>query len=160
MRIAGIVRDSIVDGPGVRDVIFTQGCPHHCSGCHNQNTWDMNGGEVRLSESILRELSDSQNDITISGGEPLSQWSALLRLLKLIHEQTDKRVWLYTGYTVDLNQNFYKVLARYVDVIVDGKFVEELKDPDLLFRGSSNQRLVDIKASVECEEIIEWEECD
>ena len=160
MRIAGIVRDSIVDGPGVRDVIFTQGCPRHCSGCHNQNTWDMNGGEVRLSESILRELSDSQNDITISGGEPLSQWSALLRLLKLIHEQTDKRVWLYTGYTVDLNQNFYKVLARYVDVIVDGKFVEELKDPDLLLRGSSNQRLVDIKASVECEEIIEWEECD
>lgn len=160
MRIAGIVRDSIVDGPGVRDVIFTQGCPHHCSGCHNQNTWDMNGGEVRLSGSILRELSDSQNDITISGGEPLSQWSALLRLLELINEQTDKRVWLYTGYTVDLNQNFYKVLARYVDVIVDGKFVEELKDPDLLFRGSSNQRLVDIKASVECGEIIEWEECD
>lgn len=160
MRIAGIVRDSIVDGPGVRDVIFTQGCPHHCSGCHNQDTWDMNGGEVRLSGSILRELSDSQNDITISGGEPLSQWSALLRLLELINEQTDKRVWLYTGYTVDLNQNFYKVLARYVDVIVDGKFVEELKDPDLLFRGSSNQRLVDIKASVECGEIIEWEECD
>lgn len=160
MRIAGIVRDSIVDGPGVRDVIFTQGCPHHCSGCHNQNTWDMNGGEVRLSGSILRELSDSQNDITISGGEPLSQWSALLRLLELINEQTDKRVWLYTGYTVDLNQNFYKVLARYVDVIVDGKFIEELKDPDLLFRGSSNQRLVDIKASVECGEIIEWEECD
>lgn len=160
MRIAGIVRDSIVDGPGVRDVIFTQGCPHHCSGCHNQNTWDMNGGEVRLSGSILRELSDSQNDITISGGEPLSQWSALLRLLELINEQTDKRVWLYTGYTVDLNQNFYKVLARYVDVIVDGKFVEELKDPNLLFRGSSNQRLVDIKASVECGEIIEWEECD
>lgn len=160
MRLAGIVRDSIVDGPGVRDVIFTQGCPHHCSGCHNQNTWDMNGGEVRLSGSILRELSDSQNDITISGGEPLSQWSALLRLLELINEQTDKRVWLYTGYTVDLNQNFYKVLARYVDVIVDGKFVDELKDPDLLFRGSSNQRLVDIKASVECGEIIEWEECD
>ena len=160
MRIAGIVRDSIVDGPGVRDVIFTQGCPHHCSGCHNQDTWEMNGGEVRLSGSILRELSDSQNDITISGGEPLSQWSALLRLLELINEQTDKRVWLYTGYTVDLNQNFYKVLARYVDVIVDGKFVEELKDPDLLFRGSSNQRLVDIKASVECGEIIEWEECD
>lgn len=160
MRIAGIVRDSIVDGPGVRDVIFTQGCPHHCFGCHNQNTWDMNGGEVRLSGSILRELSDSQNDITISGGEPLSQWSALLRLLELINEQTDKRVWLYTGYTVDLNQNFYKVLARYVDVIVDGKFVEELKDPDLLFRGSSNQRIVDIKASVECGEIIEWEECD
>lgn len=160
MRIAGIVRDSIVDGPGVRDVIFTQGCPHRCSGCHNQNTWDMNGGEERLSGSILRELSDSQNDITISGGEPLSQWSALLRLLRLINKQTDKRVWLYTGYTVDLNQNFYKVLARYVDVIVDGKFVDELKDPDLLFRGSSNQRLVDIKASVECGEIIEWEECD
>lgn len=160
MRVAGIVRDSIVDGPGIRDVIFMQGCPHHCSGCHNQDTWDMNGGEVRLSGSLLRELSDSPNDITISGGEPLSQWSALLNLLKLINEQTDKRVWLYTGYTVDLNQNFYKVLARYVDVIVDGKFIEELKDPDLLFRGSSNQRLVDIKASVECGEIVEWEECD
>lgn len=160
MRVAGIVRDSIVDGPGIRDVIFMQGCPHHCSNCHNQDTWDMNGGEVRLSGSLLRELSDSPNDITISGGEPLSQWNALLRLLQLIDAQTDKRVWLYTGYTVDLNQKFYKVLARYVDVIVDGKFVEELKDPDLLFRGSSNQRLVDIKASVECGEIVEWEECD
>ena len=159
MRIAGIVRDSIVDGPGIRDVIFMQGCSHHCKGCHNAQTWNTSGGVERLSGSILRELSDSQNDITISGGEPLLQWDALLRLLELIKESTDKRIWLYTGHTVDLRQQCYHVLARYVDVIVDGKFVEELKDPDLLFRGSSNQRLVDIKKSVKAKKIIEWEEC-
>ena len=159
MRIAGIVRDSIVDGPGIRDVIFMQGCSHHCKGCHNTQTWNPNGGEERLSGSILRELSDSQNDITISGGEPLAQWKPLLRLLHHIRYRTDKRVWLYTGHTVDLSQQCYHVLARYVDVIVDGKFVEELKDPDLLFRGSSNQRLVDIKKSVKAKKIIEWEEC-
>lgn len=159
MRIAGIVRDSIVDGPGIRDVIFMQGCSHHCKGCHNAQTWNTNGGVERLSGSILRELSDSQNDITISGGEPLLQWDALLRLLELIKESTDKRIWLYTGYTVDLKQQCYHVLARYVDVIVDGKFVEELKDPNLLFRGSSNQRLVDMKKSVKARKIVEWEEC-
>lgn len=158
MRIAGIVRDSIVDGPGIRDVIFMQGCPHRCKGCHNAQTWNPNGGEVRLSGSILRELSDSSNDITISGGEPLAQWKALIRLLDLIKETTNKRVWLYTGHTVDLKQHCYKTLTKYVDVIVDGKFIEELKDPNLLFRGSSNQRLVDMKKSVRARKIVLWEE--
>lgn len=160
MRIAGIVRDSIVDGPGVRDVIFVQGCLHHCKGCHNQDTWDPNGGVEKLSGAIVRELSDSQNDITISGGEPLHQWGALIRLLALIRRETNKRVWLYTGGTVDLKQNCYLLLSKLVDVIVDGRYVEELRDPNLRFRGSSNQRLVDIKASVERGEIVEWEECD
>lgn len=159
MRIAGIVRDSIVDGPGVRDVIFVQGCPHHCNGCHNAQTWNPNEGEERLSGSILRELSDSQNDITISGGEPLTQWYPLYRLLKLIRETTDKRVWLYTGYTVDLTKHWPKALSRYVDVVVDGKYEEDHKDPNLLFRGSSNQRLIDLKKSVKLNKIVEWEEC-
>ena len=158
MRIAGIVRDSIVDGPGIRDVIFMQGCPHHCKGCHNSQTWNPNGGEERLSGSILRELSDSQNDITISGGEPLAQWYPLYRLVRMIRETTNKRIWLYTGHTVNLKAHYPRALARYVDVIVDGKFIEELRDSNLQFRGSSNQRLIDLPKSVKRNKIVLWEE--
>lgn len=158
MRIAGIVRDSIVDGLGIRDVIFFQGCSHHCKGCHNQQTWDYDGGEHRFLGSIVRELSESTNDVTISGGEPLDQAKDLIELVKELKQQ-GKNIWLYTGNTVNPTKRIYYVLSRYVDVIVDGRFVEELKDPDLLFRGSSNQRIIDLPKSVEEGRIVLWEEC-
>lgn len=161
MRLAGIVRDSIVDGPGIRDVIFVQGCGRHCEGCHNKQTWDYDGGEYWSTTSIMNELSDSSNDITISGGEPLDQFDALLRLLKRIRYTTNKRVWLYTGNTMkEPISSVYKTLFYYVDVIVDGHFIEELKDPNLLFRGSSNQRIIDLNKSVKADKIIEWEESE
>lgn len=159
MRIAGIVRDSIVDGEGIRDVIFVQGCSHHCKGCHNQQTWDYGGGEHMFVGDIVNELSNSSNDVTISGGEPLDQYTSLLELCQQLHKQ-GKRIWVYTGNTVNAPViKSYRELAPYVDVIVDGKFVEELKDSDLLFRGSSNQRIIDLKKSVEQNKIVLWEEC-
>lgn len=158
MRLAGIVLDSIVDGPGIRDVIFLQGCGHHCEGCHNPQTWDYNGGYHMFANQVFEELRESDNDITISGGEPLDQYKSLISFLELIKTKTNKKVWLYTGNTIDLNQFIYTFLARYVDVIVDGKFVKELKDDNLLFRGSSNQRIIDLKKSVNANKIIEW--CD
>lgn len=159
MRLAGIVRDSIVDGPGIRDVIFLQGCSHRCQGCQNQQTWDYNGGEHWFIGNIIKELDNSSNDITISGGEPLDQFVHLLRLVQDIKERTDKRIWLYTGYTVkDRIQRVFEKLAPYVDVVVDGKFVEELKDKELLFRGSSNQRLIDLPKTVKENRIVLWEE--
>lgn len=158
MRIAGIVRDSIVDGPGIRDVIFLQGCSHNCKGCHNKQTWDYLGGYHMFASQVFEELRDSDNDITISGGEPLDQYDALIPFLDLIKVQTNKRVWLYTGNTVNLDQYIYRYLAKYVDVIVDGRFIEELKDTNLQFRGSSNQRIIDLKRSVKARQIVEWSE--
>jgi len=158
MRIAGIVRDSIVDGIGVRDVIFFQGCYHRCKGCQNPQTWNHDGGEVRFTGEVIDGLSNSSNDITISGGEPLDQMDALIRLLKYIRKHTKKRVWLYTGHTVDITKKWCMTLADYVDVVVDGRFVEELKDSSLRFRGSSNQRIIDLPKSIEKGRIIEWED--
>ena len=160
MRIAGIVRDSIVDGEGIRDVVFFQGCPHHCEGCHNSQTWDYNGGTVYTAAQIVEELSESSNDITISGGEPLTQWNALIRLLQLIRSTTTKRVWLYTGNRVTLNKGLYRYLAKYVDVIVDGKYMKDLRDTNLLFRGSSNQRIIDLPKSIKANRIVLWEGSD
>lgn len=162
MRVAGVVRDSIVDGVGIRDVIFLQGCPHHCKGCHNPTTWNYDGGEELSIEEILDTLSNSSNDITISGGEPLEQFNELLYLLEAIRKTTDKRVWLYTGYVFnyELCSDIYvlNLLSNYVDVLVDGRFEEDKKDPNLLFRGSSNQRLIDLPKSIEKEKIVEWED--
>ena len=161
MRIAGIVRDSIVDGIGIRDTIFFQGCPHHCKSCHNQQTWDYSGGEEMSVQEILDLLSNSSNDITISGGEPLEQFDDLLHLLEAIRKTTNKRVWLYTGYVFDfkLRSNIYglTLLSNYVDVLVDGRFVDTLKG-DYQFKGSSNQRLIDLPKSVKENKIILWED--
>jgi anaerobic ribonucleoside-triphosphate reductase activating protein len=157
MRLAGIVRDSIVDGEGIRDVIFFQGCSHRCKGCHNPHTWNYEGGEHRFLADVVRELSESSNDVTISGGEPLDQADSLIELVKELKKQ-GKNIWMYTGNTVDPTKRIYYVLARYIDVVVDGKFVEELKDPNLRFVGSSNQRVIDLPKSVEERKIVLWEE--
>ena len=158
MRIAGIVRDSIVDGTGIRDVVFFQGCGKRCKGCHNPETWDYMGGCHRFIGDVVNELSESSNDVTISGGDPIDQIEDLVELCKQFKER-GKHVWVYTGNVVDPTKHIYRVLAQYVDVIVDGRFVEELKDTNLLFRGSSNQRIIDLPKSVKEEEIILWEEC-
>ena len=158
MRIAGIVRDSIVDGIGIRDVVFFQGCGKRCKGCHNPETWDYMGGCHRFIGDVVNELSDSSNDVTISGGDPIDQIEDLVEMCKQFRER-GKRIWVYTGNVVNPTKHIYRVLAQYVDVIVDGRFVEELKDTNLLFRGSSNQRIIDLPKSVAAEEIILWEEC-
>ena len=161
MRLAGIVRDSIVDGVGIRDVIFVQGCNHHCKGCHNKSTWDYNGGEQWFNGDIINELSNSSNDITISGGEPMHQFLRVYELVQMIRNNTNKRIWMYTGNTITTPiPRVYQKLAPYVDVIVDGQFVEELKDPNLLFRGSSNQRIIDLPKTVKANKIVLWEETE
>lgn len=157
MRIAGIVRDSIVDGTGVRDVVFFQGCGKRCKGCHNPDTWDYQGGCHRFIGDVVEELSDSSNDITISGGEPIDQFDDLLELCRQLKE-AGKRIWVYTGNVVDPTKRIYQRLAEYVDVIVDGRFIEDKKDCNLLFRGSSNQRLINLPLSVVLGKIVELEE--
>ena len=159
MRIAGIVRDSIVDGVGVRDVIFFQGCLHHCLDCHNPHTWNMKQGEPVLVSDIMEMLENSTNDVTISGGEPLLQLEDLLNLVRGLREFNGKPIWLYTGFTYEEIPFFiWEMLSKYVDVVVDGKFVKDLADTNLQFRGSSNQRIIDLKKTVIEQKIIEWED--
>ena len=158
-RIHSFESFGTVDGPGIRFVVFLQGCPLRCQYCHNPDTWDYNGGHQRFIGELVEELSDSSNDVTISGGEPLDQIEDLVELCRQLKAQ-GKNIWVYTGNVVDPSKYTYLVLAQYVDVIVDGRYVEELKVPNLRFRGSSNQRIIDLPKSVKEERIILWEECE
>ena len=159
MRVAGIIRDSLVNGEGLRDVLFVQGCPHHCFNCQNPQTWDYDGGKEWLATDLADVFKDSPNDITISGGEPFKQWESLVSFMYFVRSNNpNKRFWIYTGYRYeDVKWIVENYLLSYVDVIVDGEYVEELKDPNCLYRGSSNQRLIDVRRTVESGNIVLWE---
>lgn len=159
MRIAGIVRDSITDGVGIRDVIFLQGCMHHCEGCHNPHTWNIEQGDEISGDELIELLDNSNNDITISGGEPLLQLEELMSFIAEMNALKGKKFWLYTGFTFEEIPFFiWEMLSKFVDVVVDGKFVKDLADTSLKFRGSSNQRLIDLPKTVIEQKIILWED--
>jgi len=139
------------DGPGFRTSIYCAGCSHQCKNCHNQHTWDFKAGKATPVIDIYKHIIDNEmSDVTFSGGDPMFQPLAFAELAKMIKQNTDKTIWCYTGFTIErlLMNPAQCELLKWVDVVVDGKFVEELKDPELLFRGSSNQRLIDAKASL------------
>lgn len=161
MRVAGIINNSVVNGIGVRDVIFFQGCPHHCRGCHNPHTWGYDGGYTINIEDLCDKFKDSANEITLSGGEPILQYSELLVFMKYVNREQHKRFWIYTGFRYEeIPPNMLAELSEYVDVLVDGKFEEDKKDLKLQFRGSSNQRLINLPESVKKNKIVIWEECE
>ena len=145
IRIAGIVEESIVDGTGIRYAIFMQGCLRHCKGCQNPGTHDINGGRIVDTSELIDAIKKNPllAGITLTGGEPLLQLDAAIELAR----ETKKlglNVWCYTGYTFEEIPDAARELLKYVDVLVDGPFVEELKDLELDFRGSSNQRIIDL----------------
>ena len=148
IRIAGIVDDSIVDGEGVRLTVFTQGCPHHCHGCHNPQTWSLDGGHEVDTEEVVQKLKENPllSGITFSGGEPFLQPAPLADLARAAHS-LGLDVWSYTGFTLEELEKRTNVqqLLNEVDVLVDGPYVEALRDLTLRFRGSSNQRIIDLK---------------
>lgn len=147
LRIAGIVDDSIVDGEGVRLTVFTQGCPHHCHGCHNPQTWNLTGGHEIDTEEIVQKLKENPllSGITFSGGEPFLQPAPLAEIARAAHK-LGLDVWSYTGFTLEELEKRTDVqqLLNEVDVLVDGPYVEALRDLTLRFRGSSNQRIIDL----------------
>lgn len=157
IRLASKVqKDSIVDGPGLRTVIWTQGCKHACPGCHNPQTHDVNGGFEMKVDDIIEEIRNShlQKGITLSGGEPFLQPIPLARIAKEA-QSLGMDVWCYTGFRyewlIDERNPLFKEnmdLLHYIDVLVDGKFVLAKKDYRLKFRGSSNQRIIDVKKSL------------
>ncbi len=165
MRIANTVSDSIVDGPGLRFTVFTQGCPHRCPGCHNPGTHDPAGGrEVSVAE-LAAELSGNPltDGLTLSGGEPFCQAAECAALARIARER-GLNVWAYTGYTYErlLAGEVPDALAllEQVDVLVDGPFVEAEKSYAALFRGSANQRLIDVPKSLAAGAVVLWERPD
>lgn len=161
IRIADIVQDSIVDGRGIRMTIFTQGCPHHCRGCHNPHTHDPSGGrEATVSEIIDQMRSNPLLDgITFSGGEPFEQREAVEYIAHEAH-RLGLDVWCYTGWTweeIMLDPVKRRMLA-YIDVLVDGRFILAQRSLELRWRGSKNQRVIDVPESLFNDKIIEMEE--
>ena len=160
IRIAGTVSESIVDGPGFRYTVFVQGCPHGCAGCHNPQTHDFNAGKLVDTEELFEEcIEDPLNKgVTFSGGEPFLQAAALYELGKRFKER-GMSLWCYSGWTFEelqkQGEDVQKLLS-IVDVLVDGKFIEERRTLSLQFRGSDNQRLIDVRKSIKKGSAVEY----
>lgn len=159
IRIADIIRESVVDGPGFRTVVFTQGCPRHCKGCHNPELLPVEGGEEmnaeQLVDAIEERLTKLTRGVTFSGGDPLMQAGVLYEVIKLLKiRQPRLDIWVYTGYLYEEVKEL--PVMELIDVLVDGPFVEELRDISLPFMGSGNQRLIDVPATREAGKVIEW----
>lgn len=142
-RVLDIVKGTTVDGPGFRTAIYFAGCNHQCPGCHNPQSWDFNGGEEMTLTEILRVIDEEDFDVTLTGGDPLYHPKEIAVLAESIR-QRGHTVWLYTGFTIEkiMDSEELSLPLPYLEAIVEGPYVEELRDPDLLFRGSSNQRIV------------------
>ena len=158
VRIAGIIPESLVNGIGMRRVIFAQGCKHHCKGCFNEHTHDFNGGEIVNCDDIVYDIKNNPllKGVTFSGGDPFEQIEAFSYLAEEIHK-LGLNVWSYTGYTFEeiLGTDKEKLLKN-IDVLVDGKFILELKSDKCKFRGSSNQRIIDVQESLKENKIVEF----
>ena len=161
LRLAGVVRESIVDGPGIRMTVFVQGCPHHCEGCHNPQTHDFNGGYEGNIEKILAAFDENPllRGMTFSGGEPVMQAEALLPLAKAVIAR-GKNLVLFTGFTMEELFEMSKTrpavgeLVSLCDLVIDGPFVLDEKDLTLIFRGSRNQRLLNGKECMRTQSIV------
>ena len=161
ISVIKIIEDTTVDGPGFRTSIYCAGCQHECKGCHNPQSWDMAAGTMTPTEDIMRVIeADPYADVTFSGGDPMYQAEGFAELARAIRSRTTKNIWCYTGFTFEalLKMPAQRELLELVDVLVDGPFIESLRDTDLLFRGSSNQRLIDVKASLKAGEVVLWKQ--
>lgn len=161
IRIAGTANDSIVDGPGIRFTIFVQGCPHNCEGCHNPTTHDFSGGRIEQTEVLIEKIRTNPllDGVTFSGGEPFCSAKPLYEIGKEVHK-LGLNIVTYTGYTYEYltehadSENYYRELLSVTDFLVDGPFIMSLKSYNLKFKGSSNQRIIDVKKSLEEDRIV------
>ena len=154
IRIAGLVPESYVDGAGIRFAIFMQGCLRHCNGCHNPTAQALHGGRFIDTEDIISAVKKNPllDGITLTGGEPFLQIDAVTELARKTKELR-LSVWCYTGFSYeDIKPHWLK----YIDVLVDGAYIENLRDLELQFRGSSNQRIIDVKRSLQQNEVVLW----
>ena len=157
IRIAGIVNDSVVDGPGIRYTVFFQGCHHNCLGCHNPQTHDVNGGYEIDTDEIVNQIKNNPllDGITLSGGEPLLQVEGASELARICKEN-GLNVICYTGFIYEKIFSIKNIdlLLPYVDYLIDGKFENDLRDLSLKYRGSSNQRIIDVQKSLQLNKVV------
>ncbi|MGM9842956.1 MAG: anaerobic ribonucleoside-triphosphate reductase activating protein [Muribaculaceae bacterium] len=155
MQILDIIDGTSVDGPGLRTSIYFAGCIHHCPGCQNPQSWNPAAGFHCEIDTILTKVIENDFDVTFSGGDPLFQVEQLTLLARKI-KQLNKEIWCYTGYQYEdiiASQRLSQILP-YIDVLVDSPFIQSLRDISLHFRGSSNQRIIDVKQSLKNGKII------
>lgn len=161
IRLAGLIHESLSNGEGLRRVLFSQGCMHNCKGCFNPHTHPFEGGEILLIDELAEDIVNNPmlRGVTFSGGDPFEQADKFARIAEKVREK-GKDVWVYTGYTYEYiieHQNERKgwsELMKQSDVLVDGRFEEDKYCPNLKFRGSSNQRIIDIKKSLIKNEVV------
>ena len=145
IRVLDIIEQTMADGPGFRTAIYCAGCKHACRGCHNPQSWDFNAGRWMSTDDLLEIIkADDLSDVTFTGGDPFYQVEAFTELARRIKEETTKTIWCWTGFTLEEIQASARLsqLLPYLDVLVDGPFILEQRDTDLLFRGSPNQRII------------------
>lgn len=143
LNVIRIVAGTSVDGPGLRTSIYFAGCSHHCPGCHNPESWDYNAGSPMTVDQIMQEIKREGFNVTFSGGDPVYQLKPLIKLAEKIHSE-GLTIWLYTGFRYEelLDMTDFAMLKPHLEAIVDGPFIESLRDIQLQFRGSSNQRIL------------------
>ncbi len=160
ISVLKIIEDTTVDGPGFRTAIYCAGCAHKCPGCHNPSSWAFNTGKAMTTEEVMAVIeADPFAHVTFTGGDPMYQAEGFTELATSIKERTNKTIWCYTGFLFEevLRDATQRKLLEQIDVLVDGPFQEDKKDTDLLFRGSSNQRLINVKASLSTGKVVLWE---
>jgi len=164
MRLSGITQESLVDGPGLRYVIFAQGCQHCCPHCQNPETWDVNAGKefsVKQVIRLLKQQKKTKRGVTFSGGEPFLQAAELAEVAQAAHEK-GWDVVTYTGFTyeelIEDGSDGVKALVSASDILIDGKYIHKLRNTRLQFRGSSNQRMIDVAATQKSGQIVLWKE--
>jgi len=160
LYVANIVENTIVDGIGFRTSLYLSGCDICCEDCHNKELWDINSGHAMKIDDIFEKITKSFTNITFIGGEPMMQAKSLAVLAEMIKNNTDKSIWIYSGHTYEeiLENKTYLQLLKYCDVLVDGKYDKRFFQNNLRFRGSTNQRIIDIKKSLQKNEMIFWKD--
>ena len=150
IRILDIRYGTSVDGPGLRTSIYCAGCENRCEGCHNPQSWNPEGGEEVTVEELFGRIAEADMNVTFTGGDPMLHPEGFTRLARLIRERTDKTIWCYTGYRFEqlMQSTRRRELALLCDVIVDGPFLLAERDLSLRFRGSRNQRIIDVARSL------------
>ena len=159
ISVLSIIEDTMVDGPGFRTSIYCAGCRHKCPGCHNPQSWDFEGGHAMTTDDIMRIIeADPYANVTFSGGDPMYQPEGFAELARAIRKRTQKTIWCYTGFTYEVldNNPRQRALLEQIDVLVDGPFIKAQRDETLCFRGSRNQRLINVPASLQAGQVVNY----
>ena len=156
IRILGIKYGTSVDGIGLRTSLYCAGCENRCPGCHNPQSWDENGGDAITVDELYNRIVEADMNVTFTGGDPMLHPEGFIALASLIKRNTGKTIWCYTGYRFEelLSHPTRRQLVELCDVIVDGRYIEAERDLSLHFRGSRNQRIIDVKASLASGDVV------